>query len=116
MTTPRRPRTDRVPQGSGWENWHGTNGGYTNHRCGCKDCKRAHAIYQKSYDRARRRVARTLAALPDQGDFTSKNLTYEAIVGISEEGPGAASTARGMTGSPMEATDGSPRIPGSAER
>jgi hypothetical protein len=30
-------------------NWHGTNGGYTNHRCRCADCTRAHAVEQMAY-------------------------------------------------------------------
>lgn len=60
-----RPRTPREPQGTGYEQWHSTNGGYTNHRCGCTECKRAHAIYQQGYDRERRRLARMLAELPE---------------------------------------------------
>jgi hypothetical protein len=34
------------------EDWHGTLGGYTNHDCRCQLCKKAHAKYQRQYEKA----------------------------------------------------------------
>lgn len=31
------------------EPWHGTHGGYTNHRCKCKLCREAQRQYQAAY-------------------------------------------------------------------
>jgi hypothetical protein len=78
-------RQAREPQGTGHENWHGTDGGYTNHRCGCEHCKRAHATAQRVYDRERRAAARRLAALPDQGE-TGGPHAYERTIGAPEDG------------------------------
>lgn len=42
------------------EPWHGTTGGYTNHKCRCDDCRAALREYQKE-----RRRARIAEATPD---------------------------------------------------
>lgn len=33
------------------EMWHGTLGGYTNHRCRCEDCTRAQREWMRGYRR-----------------------------------------------------------------
>jgi hypothetical protein len=54
--------------------WHGTSGGYTNHRCRCPDCKEAWAVAYRAYMnrhpeqriKMRRRVAAWREAHPDR--------------------------------------------------
>ena len=43
------------------ETWHGTPGGYTNHRCRCDACRAALRDYQR--DRRQQRIA---SATPDR--------------------------------------------------
>lgn len=36
------------------ESWHGTHGGYTNHKCRCTECRLAHNCYVRMYKRRAR--------------------------------------------------------------
>lgn len=44
--------------------WHGTRGGYTNHRCRCDDCKAANAAMQRDQ---REKRAQRLAGIATPG-------------------------------------------------
>lgn len=56
------------------ERWHGTSGGYSNHRCRCDECKRAWASAHRAYldrhpeqrERARKRAQAWKRANPDK--------------------------------------------------
>lgn len=50
------PRPARGSLLIGTATWHGTNGGYQNHKCRCVPCKSAHADVQRRY-RQRRSAA-----------------------------------------------------------
>lgn len=46
--------------------WHGTEGGYTNHRCGCRRCR-------KAYNKAQRERRLQTRSIPDHVDPDSYN-------------------------------------------
>lgn len=47
------------------EAWHGTPGGYTNHRCRCDECRAAWAEYQRGY------YSRSAASASKMSDMSS---------------------------------------------
>ena len=42
------------------ETWHGTAGGYTNHRCRCPECRTSWAGYMSAVSRAKRAATRAI--------------------------------------------------------
>lgn len=68
------------------ERWHGTDGGYSNHKCRCRGCQSAHAAYMRRYRVSTTRAASTRKIAP------------------KEVGPAQLATARTLA-DPAERTD-----------
>jgi len=73
-------RKARGPVGDGTEPWHGTEGGYTNHRCGCPRCR---GVYNEA--QAERAAAAGDRPIPEHVDPDS----YHAYRYYGSKTPGA---------------------------
>lgn len=58
------------------EKWHGTPGGYNNHKCRCSLCKQAWAARQKSYRIKNKQAYLTESSVLLKGLTASNNFDY----------------------------------------
>ena len=57
------------------ERWHGTVGGYNNHKCRCEACRAAFAAYCRTY-RKRPEVKAKIAAYRQRPETKAKQVDY----------------------------------------
>ena len=67
------------------ETWHGTAGGYTNHRCRCSECRGAWADYMRTYQRSIRAANRRMEAIIGNGSGSAGNTDRSLTATTSKE-------------------------------
>lgn len=67
------------------ETWHGTAGGYTNHRCRCPECKAEWASYMRVVSKANRAATRHARAIIGSGSGSAGNTDRSLTAKTSKE-------------------------------